>query len=1089
MNSRLKVLNGSMTPKSSMGHTLNAGTIPHKNPARQSDLLPERPAKRQKQQDREYKERYSKYFPPKASNVRKDSIEDISEDEPKFEPRNSIPEIHDLTQDGSQADTVELGSATSAGKSSAASGLPEYRNAIPKNLGANRRARRSRILNGGSGSRDGDRSLSSRDHLTPSVTTFSGTSPDVLARDPSPVRIVSDILPASPKLVITNQPRTKRVRISAERRSTDVESEDELSRPGLHVSQLPGKKSNNFSGIPRTNKHRADIPRTQFLSSKPGAKGSKAMPDRPPIQGASIVSAISGKFQYPKPNEPERQLKFRFEQSVARATYEDEGTTRYLPWLDVQRTKVQSISHATTHSQFVIIKRSTTNEAPGGGNLAIEFKHVQDVPLFMCWLCETRVIPTTEKSAEDLQKQFKKAFEEAEKYSHSHGANRVATKLPASSPPGKVQPRPRTQEPRRDPFHPKPDPPAEKLKDKMRGPVTDVLGTPAREDDSVSVVTRSQGPETRRTRKTSPPPPLRERTPERWTLLNPEWDKNWHRSLVYPATGKDRATVDRDDILRLDEGEFLNDNLISFYFRYLQVGLQKDRPEILQKVHFFNTFFFAKLRSTRGNINYDGVKSWTARVDLLSYKYIVVPVNENMHWYLAIIYNAPRMFAQDLEQGNSAGTDTIDVEETASGNTPKTSPVERAFETISLDDTATKQPPISQSSSSTVDTLVPSSPTKPSNGTTFKGGKRKSLGGTQKFSPEEPKIITLDSLGGGHSVTCRHLKDYLVEEARHKKNIDLAKVPGGMTAKKIPEQNNYCDCGVFLLGYMEEFLKDPDEAVRRILQKEDLEWNIQPSRIRAKVRDLVFKLQSEQEARLEAEKERKRRLRKVTKESTMSSGPSAAPSSQSSPREPPQSSKTPPSKPGVSSPLGNSVGSKAVLALQQVMAAPPSPRTSSSPPKPGPLSTPKLDEDHEFIRLLEDDSSLGKASLSGGEVFHSARSSPQGRSQVPVDLTTETPTNSTGSTSNSRSQPVFVQKLPSSPLNAQSANSPRRRLKRDRSTSPEVTFIASVQSKPAPVQSRERKPSQEVLPSIESDRPTTSGPQYDGIDRSLRVSP
>ena len=46
-------------------------------------------------------------------------------------------------------------------------------------------------------------------------------------------------------------------------------------------------------------------------------------------------------------------------------------------------------------------------------------------------------------------------------------------------------------------------------------------------------------------------------------------------------------------VLRLDEGEFLNDSLMDFYLRYLYEGL----PEhIKPRVHIFSTFFYARLR-------------------------------------------------------------------------------------------------------------------------------------------------------------------------------------------------------------------------------------------------------------------------------------------------------------------------------------------------------------------------------------------------------------------------------------------------------------------------------------------------------------
>lgn len=41
--------------------------------------------------------------------------------------------------------------------------------------------------------------------------------------------------------------------------------------------------------------------------------------------------------------------------------------------------------------------------------------------------------------------------------------------------------------------------------------------------------------------------------------------------VVYPVEGPRKASVDWIDLERLDEGEFLNDNLISFYLRFVSV--------------------------------------------------------------------------------------------------------------------------------------------------------------------------------------------------------------------------------------------------------------------------------------------------------------------------------------------------------------------------------------------------------------------------------------------------------------------------------------------------------------------------------------
>lgn len=334
---------------------------------------------------------------------------------------------------------------------------------------------------------------------------------------------------------------------------------------------------------------------------------------------------------------------------------------------------------------------------------------------------------------------------------------------------------------------------------------------------------------------------VRQWSPERWTSQNPGWKNNWHRSLVFPATGKNRATVDDDDILRLDEGEFLNDNLVSFYLRYLQDRLERDQPELLKKVYIFSTFFFEKLRSTKGKINYEGVRAWTAKVDLFSHDYVIVPVNEHAHWYLAIICNVPNAL-----EGIPGQADVEVMDVSPDSPVPRSSPRHCA------------------------------NPSQPTSSKT--GRKAPSSGGSQKLDPRQPKIVTLDSLGSQHPPTCKALKDYLVEEARDKRGVDLVMIPNGMKAREIPQQDNFCDCGVFVLGYVEAFLKDPDGVARKLLLKDSLEWGMEPSLLRNNIRTLLFALQGDQQIRLDREKEdmRKSAAKKKAAKQEKSRSPQAA---------------------------------------------------------------------------------------------------------------------------------------------------------------------------------------------------------------------
>jgi sentrin-specific protease 7 len=89
--------------------------------------------------------------------------------------------------------------------------------------------------------------------------------------------------------------------------------------------------------------------------------------------------------------------------------------------------------------------------------------------------------------------------------------------------------------------------------------------------------------------------------------------------------------VDFADLPRLDEGEFLNDQLIDFYLLYLFNQMRHLR-NLSDKVYIFNTHFFStltrKVPGQKSPINYSAVARWTSKEDLFRYDYIVVPINQ-----------------------------------------------------------------------------------------------------------------------------------------------------------------------------------------------------------------------------------------------------------------------------------------------------------------------------------------------------------------------------------------------------------------------------------------------------------------------------
>ncbi|KAI8815560.1 uncharacterized protein EV422DRAFT_373110 [Fimicolochytrium jonesii] len=122
----------------------------------------------------------------------------------------------------------------------------------------------------------------------------------------------------------------------------------------------------------------------------------------------------------------------------------------------------------------------------------------------------------------------------------------------------------------------------------------------------------------------------------------------------FPFDQKVAVTVRVEDYDRLQDGEYLNDVVIEFFMKWL--ALQGVNKEHENEVHFFNSFFFEQLsygqtgkKNSPDDSGYERVKKWTKSIKLFEKKYIFVPINENMHWYLALIYNPGALLKEEEE--------------------------------------------------------------------------------------------------------------------------------------------------------------------------------------------------------------------------------------------------------------------------------------------------------------------------------------------------------------------------------------------------------------------------------------------------------
>ncbi|KAJ7505111.1 hypothetical protein B0H11DRAFT_1976828 [Mycena galericulata] len=109
--------------------------------------------------------------------------------------------------------------------------------------------------------------------------------------------------------------------------------------------------------------------------------------------------------------------------------------------------------------------------------------------------------------------------------------------------------------------------------------------------------------------------------------------------LVYPPGQTGAVNITNGDVTRLAPGEFLNDTLIEFGLKLWLQELERTNPELVKQIHVFSSFFYKKLSKKDAEEGYESVRKWTSKFDLFDKKYIIVPINENLHWYLAIIYH------------------------------------------------------------------------------------------------------------------------------------------------------------------------------------------------------------------------------------------------------------------------------------------------------------------------------------------------------------------------------------------------------------------------------------------------------------------
>lgn len=307
--------------------------------------------------------------------------------------------------------------------------------------------------------------------------------------------------------------------------------------------------------------------------------------------------------------------------------------------------------------------------------------------------------------------------------------------------------------------------------------------------------------------------------------------------IVYPLPPQPGGiTVTSEDIPCLAEGEFLNDVIIDFYLKF--VFFEKLKPEDRERTHILSSFFYKRLTQKNNDSDnhaslpermHSQVKTWTKSVDIFNKDFVFVPINENSHWYLAVICFAGHTKATHM-------TEITDDDETnAKDEDPDT---DQGTEKESENDE-------DGSEGEGTDVDLPSL-AKIQTAYSKRGNRKKSV--STMVVKSQPCILVFDSLGGVRQRCMMNLRNYLQVEWKVRKKDSKPREFSKEIIKgnhpKVPQQDNFCDCGVYVLQYMESFFKDPITDFSLPIKKPQWFQREEIATKRNDIRELIYNLKA-----------------------------------------------------------------------------------------------------------------------------------------------------------------------------------------------------------------------------------------------------
>ncbi|KAG7663694.1 uncharacterized protein J8A68_002780 [[Candida] subhashii] len=260
-------------------------------------------------------------------------------------------------------------------------------------------------------------------------------------------------------------------------------------------------------------------------------------------------------------------------------------------------------------------------------------------------------------------------------------------------------------------------------------------------------------------------------------------------------------TIAYSDFKTLYNNDWVNDTIIDFFIQYeIHQALDSNKFLDPKDFHAFNSFFFTKLMTksstdpTQTPDYYNNIKRWLTKLDLMSFPYVILPINEGAHWYCCIIRGLDDLLEAAIKEKSKEG---IKKEE---------------HESVILSDGTppARSPPLSQQQDPEFDfEFTSDTDSKQQEGITTPKSKQ-----LLKRPSRPATIYVFDSLAYKRHNINIPIKRFIIDYCQDKYGVNIRKDQIIVINAKVARQNNLSDCGIHVIYNVRKWINNISECER-----------------------------------------------------------------------------------------------------------------------------------------------------------------------------------------------------------------------------------------------------------------------------------